>query len=172
MQRGTVALGNLLSPHGMNEYLTALILFRLGMKSFAQAIHLVSGEHVNQQNLRESLEEFREKQSRMDLGKMPTEHRNNISKAMKGKKGGKLSEEHTNNISKAMKGGKLSDKHRNNISKALKGKKGVKRSTDEKIAIGLRMKISRVKKAIDERMKYAIYEYECKKDMKSDYKSM
>ena len=39
----------------MNEYLTALMLLRLGMKSFARAIHVISGAHVNQENLLESM---------------------------------------------------------------------------------------------------------------------
>ncbi len=155
VQRGTVALGNLLSPRGMNEYLTALMLLRLGMSSFAQAIHLISGKHINQENLRESMDEFRTEQGMMDLGKMPTEHRDKISKASKGKK--------------------RSDEHSNNISKATKGKKKSKRSIKQKISQSLRPKILAVEKAIEEQKRYAIYEYECKKckkDMKSEYKSM
>eukprot|EP00984_Skeletonema_dohrnii_P020214 scaffold9784_cov78-Skeletonema_dohrnii-CCMP3373.AAC.1 len=86
VQEGTVALGNLLSSKGMNEYYTALMLLQLGMPRFAQAVHLSSGEEINQVNLRESMDELREKQRGMDLQKMPAEHRNNISKARKGKK--------------------------------------------------------------------------------------
>eukprot|EP00984_Skeletonema_dohrnii_P024555 scaffold13691_cov159-Skeletonema_dohrnii-CCMP3373.AAC.1 len=149
VQEGTVALGNLLSSKGMNEYYTALMLLQLGMPRFAQAVHLSSGEEINQVNLRESMDELREKQRGMDLQKMPAEHRNNISKAKKGKK---QSAEHTEAISKA--------------------KKGKKHSIEHTIALGLAKKISKAEKASREGARYEILEYECKKckKEKSDYK--
>eukprot|EP00984_Skeletonema_dohrnii_P001995 scaffold667_cov103-Skeletonema_dohrnii-CCMP3373.AAC.7 len=76
----------------MNQYYTALMLLQLGMLRFAQAVYLSSGEEINQVNLRESMDELREKQLKMDLQKMPAEQRNNISKALKGTK---LSAEHS-----------------------------------------------------------------------------
>jgi len=88
-----------------------------------------SGEEINQVNLRESMDELREKQRRMDLQKMPAEHRNNSSKALKGK-GKKRSAQHNNEISKALKGAKLSVEH--------------------SIAIGLGTKISKAERAIEE----------------------
>jgi hypothetical protein len=102
-------------------------------------------------NLRVSMDELREKQRRMDLQKMPAEDRNNISKAMKGKK---HSAEQSNNISKA--------------------KKGKKHSTEHIIAIGLAKKISKAEKASREGARYEILEYECKKckKEKSDYKKI
>ena len=59
------------------------MLLQLGMPRFAQAVHLSSGEEINQENLRESMDKLREKQRRMHLQKMPAEHRNNISTALK-----------------------------------------------------------------------------------------
>ena len=154
MQVGPVALGNLFSSNGMKEYYTALMLLQLGMPRFAQAVHLSSGEEINQANLRESMDKLREKQRGMDLQKRSAEQRNNISNGLKGKGKGK--------------GTKRSAQHRNNISKAKKGKK---HSTEHNIAIGLGKKISKVEKASTVGARYEILEYECKKckKEKSDY---
>jgi len=174
VQEGTVALGNLFSSKGMNEYYTALMLLQLGMPRFAQAVHLSSGEEIDQVNLRESMDKLREKQRGMDLQKMPDEQRNNLSKALKGKgEGTKLSAQHKNAISKELKRNgkkkkKLSAEHNNNISKAKKGKKY---STEHIIAIVLGKKISKAEKASRVGARYEILEYECKKckKEKSDY---
>eukprot|EP00985_Skeletonema_marinoi_P022231 scaffold14098_cov157-Skeletonema_marinoi.AAC.7 len=155
VQEGTVALGNLFSSNGMNEYYTALMLLQLGMPCFAQAVHLSAGEEINQENLRESMDELRKKQRGMDLQKRSAEQRNNISNGLKGKGNGKKKK-------------KLSAEHNNNISKAKKGKK---HSTEHIIAIVLGKKILKVEKASRVGARYEILEYECKKckKEKSDY---
>ena len=141
VQEGTVALGNLFSSKGMNEYYTALMLLQLGMPRFAQAVHLSSGEEIDQANLRESMDKLREKQRGMDLQKRSAEQRNNISNGLKGKGKGE--------------GTKRSAQHSNNISKAKKGKKY---STEHIIAIVLGKKISKAEKASRVGARYEILE--------------
>ncbi len=66
---GTVALSDLLSPNGINEYFVALMLVRLEMDQFAQLIRLLSNREFNQEDLRGFMEGLLEERKGVVLGK-------------------------------------------------------------------------------------------------------